>query len=51
MRDVARAHDVQALASGPDGQVGDVQLLAGGSGIMGMNMEIGNQAHKDKKNE
>jgi len=48
MRDVARSHNVDALLLGPNREVRDGEILAGGAGKMGMNVEIGDEFHENR---
>ncbi len=45
MADVPSADDVDAFALRPQGQVGEVQVLAGGPGVVGMDVEVGGEVH------
>ena len=45
MRDVARADDVDALELRPAGQVLEGQVLAGGAGEVGVDVEVGDEFH------
>ena len=45
MADVPGAEDVDAFALRPQGQVGEVQVLAGGPGEVGVDVEVGGEGH------
>ena len=45
MNTVAGTHDLQPLQLGPEREVLEVQLLAGSSRVLGVNMDIGVVVH------
>ena len=45
MGNIARADDLHPFQLRPFGQVFEGQILAGGAGIVGVEVEVGDQAH------